>query len=272
MITVLGASGFIGSRLAKTVAARGIECLSCGRSTALPEGDLGNVIYCIGLTSDFRSKPFETVEAHVCRLLELLRNGRFTSLLYVSSTRLYDGGRPVAKEEDAIRSAPLEPVALYNISKLMGESLAFASGKQVRVARLSNVYGDDFTSNNFLSAIIKEALSHNEVTIHTAATSGKDYVSINDAVHGLLDVATGGRHELYNIASGMNISTGILAEKIGELTGAKLKFQGATAPVESPRISIERMQNEFNFKPARLMDELEGLVASYRRNRALWDT
>jgi len=33
--------------------------------------DPGHVIYCIGLTADFRQKPFETIEAHVSKLAEV---------------------------------------------------------------------------------------------------------------------------------------------------------------------------------------------------------
>src|SRR5688500_5975918 len=93
MITVLGASGFIGSRLVSQLAATGAEYQAVGRNEALPAGPLGHVIYCIGLTADFRSRPLNTVEAHVCKLLEVLRKCDFESLLYLSSTRLYNPGR-----------------------------------------------------------------------------------------------------------------------------------------------------------------------------------
>lgn len=270
-ITVLGASGFIGSALIRRLEASHLEHRAPDWDDDLTGTQLGDVIYCIGLTADFRSRPFETVEAHVGKLLEILRGSDFQSLLYLSSTRLYEPGSGLAREEDSIRVAPLESDNLYNISKLMGESLAFASGKKVRVARLSNVFGDDFSSINFLSAIVKEALSKDELIIQSTTASEKDYVSVNDVAGGLIDVATRGRHEIYNIASGINVSHECLAEKIGELTGAKVRFHPETCPVSQPRISIERMQNEFDFKPARIMDELEGLVDSYRRNRDVWE-
>ena len=270
-ITVLGASGFIGSALVKRLEAMGLEYLAPGRDDDLTGKQLGDVIYCIGLTADFRGKPFDTVEAHVCKMLGVLRSSHFDSLLYLSSTRLYNSKLNMAREEDPIQIAPLDPDGLYNISKVMGESLALASGKKVRIARLSNVFGDDFTSPNFLSTVVKEALSRDELTIQSAAASEKDYVSVHDVVGGLIDVATRGRHEIYNIASGTNISHECLAEKIGKLTGVKVRFRPETCLASQPRISIERMQNEFDFKPALIMDELEGLVDSYRRNRAVWD-
>lgn len=271
MITVLGASGFIGRQLCERLHRTGREHIAPGHNEPLAERALGDVIYCIGLTADFRIRPFDTVEAHVCRILELLRQCQFDSLLYLSSTRLYNSKPGIAREEDPIQIAPLDPDDLYNISKVMGESLAFSSGKKVRVARLSNVFGEDFTSNNFLATIIKEALSRNELTTRSTPTSERDYVSVDDVVSGLIDVATRGRHEIYNIASGQNVSNECVAEKIGKLTGAKLTFRSEEPDSHPPQISIERIQREFDFKPVGIVDELEGLIDSYRRNRAAWE-
>jgi nucleoside-diphosphate-sugar epimerase len=271
MITVLGASGFIGRQLCERLRRTGREYVAPAHHDLLAERALGDIIYCIGFTADFRTKPFDTVEAHVCKILEVLRKCQFESLLYLSSTRLYRSERSIAREEDPIQIAPLNVDDLYNISKAMGESLAFASGKKIRIARLSNVFGDDFTSPNFVATVVKEALSEGELTIHSAPTSERDYVSVNDVVSGLIEIATRGRHDIYNVAGGMNVSNACLAEKIGELAGVKVRFRSEAPVSQPPRISIERMQREFDFKPARIMDELERLVDSYRRNRAVWD-
>src|SRR6267378_3887747 len=142
MITVLGASGFIGSHLVKRLRELNIECLAPGREEQLPGRNLGEVIYCIGLTADFRSRPFDTVDAHVCKLLSVLRDCEFDSLLYLSSTRLYEGHSQTAREEDSLKFGPTNPSDLFGLSKALGESLSLACGKKVRVVRPSNVYGD----------------------------------------------------------------------------------------------------------------------------------
>src|SRR5437868_14664917 len=89
MITVLGASGFIGSHIVRELEQRGEKYYAPAKVETIWDKDLGNIIYCIGLTADFRTRPFDTVEAHVCKLNELLKRGRFDSLLYLSSTRVY---------------------------------------------------------------------------------------------------------------------------------------------------------------------------------------
>jgi nucleoside-diphosphate-sugar epimerase len=94
MFTVFGASGFIGGRVVAGLRASGTECLTPARSDdAVFERDLGHVIYCIGYTADFRQNRSETIEAHVSRLNEVLSKGRFESLLYLSSTRIYSRSR-----------------------------------------------------------------------------------------------------------------------------------------------------------------------------------
>ena len=58
------------------------------------------MIYAIGVTADFRTRPFETMEAHVSVLCEILRDARLDSLTYLSSTRLYGGAASTGEGTD----------------------------------------------------------------------------------------------------------------------------------------------------------------------------
>ena len=150
--TILGASGFIGSNLVKFLEQKGVECFCPERDYQYTKKeDLGHVVYCIGMTSDFRFKPVETIEAHVCKLNQVLNNSLFSSFLYLSSTRVYNGC--VSGDESSNLSVnPNDFSDLYNISKIMGESVCLSKeNEKIRVARLSNVIGDDFNSSNFNS-------------------------------------------------------------------------------------------------------------------------
>jgi nucleoside-diphosphate-sugar epimerase len=264
LITVLGASGFIGSALVQRVTEMGFRCQTPDRSQKLAGSNLGDVISCVGLTADFRSRPFETVEAHVCHLLHLLRDCEFQSLVYLSSTRVYRNQIGVASEGDsmAVDSSDLED--LYGISKLMGESVALASGRKVRVARLSNVYGSDFTSENFLSAMVRDAVSNRQITVRASPDSERDYVSINDVVGGLIKIVREGKHDIYNLASGVNVSNLQLTQKIAEVTGCRITFDPSSAKQSFPTIRIDRMRAEFGFQPASVLDDLETVIASYQ--------
>ena len=141
MITVLGASGFIGSHVVEHLVRAGMEHRAVRRGERVPEGPLGHVIYCVGVTSDFRERPYDCVDAHVSALLDVVRSAAFDSFLYLSSTRLYVGRVGVAHESDDVSVNPSRLGDLYNISKLMGESIVLNLAKNGRVARPSNVYG-----------------------------------------------------------------------------------------------------------------------------------
>src|SRR5687768_14738265 len=89
MITVLGSQGFVGRHVVQELEQRGLPYFAPPREAPLSGTPLGDVIYCIGLTADFRSRPFETVEAHVVKLRDVLEGCDLDSLLYLSSTRVY---------------------------------------------------------------------------------------------------------------------------------------------------------------------------------------
>ena len=90
--TVIGAFGFIGRHLSRHLQRQGFDVHEASRDErSWPDGSLGHVFYCAGLTADFAQRPHDTVDAHVALLDRVLRQQRFASLVYLSSTRLYDG-------------------------------------------------------------------------------------------------------------------------------------------------------------------------------------
>src|SRR4051812_11177152 len=77
--TVLGASGFIGSHLMRWLESQSLPYWAPKRCENVLGRPLGHVIYCIGLTADFRGRPYDTVRAHVCHLLDILEEAEFAS-------------------------------------------------------------------------------------------------------------------------------------------------------------------------------------------------
>lgn len=267
MFTILGASGFIGSHLVAHLRKEGAECLCPERFERISGAGLGDVICCVGLTADFRMKPFETVEAHVCYLVNALRQYKFDSFMYLSSTRVY-GSRPgIASEDDAVRVEPLKGDDLYNISKVMGESICFSSGRHnIRVVRLSNVYGYDQKSENLVFTLIKDALASRKIVLGIALGSAKDHVSVSDVVRVLPQIALHGRQQVYNVARGENTTVGQITNKLRELTGCTVEVNADARTVRLPRIDINRVRKEFGFSAADVLDDLGPLVEEYRQH------
>lgn len=269
--TVLGSTGFIGSHLARHLRDLGAEVYTPMRGELLPkEKDLGHIFYCIGLNGSLAGiAPFEMVLAHVCLLLDILKNTQYQSFLYLSSTRVYSG-IPSSEEEAPLTVHSLDPNDFYSISKLTGESTCLSVNRpSVRVIRLASAYGRDFASSNFLPVMIREALTKKRIVLQSDLNSEKDYVSIEDVVGLLPRIAESGRHRVYNVASGSNVSHRALMSRLADITGCLVEVQKGSETVAYPPIQIERIKKEFDFCPQSVLTDLPNLVAEFQTEFAL---
>ncbi len=265
--TILGSNGNIGNHLVNRLRESGQTVFTPSRYDIISSRkSMGHVIYAIGLTADFRQRPFETVQAHVTLLAELLQQGDFDSLLYLSSTRVY--GRSISGSEDAILSVlPQDSSDLYNLSKLMGESLCLQDIRTtVRVARLSNVVGGaNDNPANFLPTIIREAMG-GHVVLSTALNSVKDYIHIDDVVELLPRIAAEGRERIYNVASGLHTSHAQWIQQIVTKTGCSVEVLPGASSVSFAPIDISRIRSEFNYHPRSVLNTLADISMPTKDN------
>jgi nucleoside-diphosphate-sugar epimerase len=268
MITILGATGFVGRALVKDLENRQIPYFAPTREENFLGKNLGNVIYSIGLTADFRKRPFDTVEAHVGKLSEFLKEAQFDSFTYLSSTRVYlDNKERKVNENTLIATNIQDPNSIFNTSKLAGEALTLNCGQNKgKVIRLSNIYGDDFTSENFITSIIKEGLSQKKIVFKTTLDSAKDFISLNDAVALILKIATTGKDKIYNVASGKRTTNADIVSKLQQLKAWKIEISEDAERIVFPNVDISRVKKEFQFKPSsNLIDDLAGILANFER-------
>ncbi len=265
--TVFGSTGFIGSNLVHYLKTLGVDVFTPPRGNFSFTRDLGHVVYCIGMTADFREKPFDTIRSHICLLLEIFEKTNFDSFVYLSSTRVYS--RATSSHEDSVLGAvPCDPEDLYNLSKMMGESVCLSSKlHNVKIIRLSNVYGSDFQSKNFLFSIIRDAVSNKKIILKTNPASEKDYINIKDVVEIIPKISVEGKHKIYNVASGQNISHKEIVDYLRKKTGCLLEVEPNSKQVIFPRIDISRVQNEFGLSPSSLLSNLSDLTASYLKEK-----
>ena len=260
--TIFGGSGFIGSAIASYLRDKSYEVCLPSKSDSFNclRSKLGHVIYCIGLTGNFRVRPFETVEAHVCMLANLLKASDFNSWLYLSSTRVYSGLDYIAKETTRLPVFP-DSDGIYEISKLLGESLCLSlKNEKIRVARLSNVYGEGQSTNTFLGSIIDDVKNRKTLTINESPDSRKDYISIEDVVDILVKIAIGGKDRLYNVAAGVPIRHSDIAKVIEEVSHVPVSFKNGAEKRVFPNIDISKIKQEFGFSPRLLSSDLSILL------------
>lgn len=265
--TVLGASGFIGSHLAQFLTLGGHEVYCPSRNESLFDRELGNVIYCIGLTADFRKKPFETIEAHVCKLKSVLQYCNFETFTYLSSTRIYIHNTEQVDEESLIPVSVNDPFDLFNSSKLTGELLTLNCGREnTKVVRLSNVIGNDFDSSNFLTSILNDAFKTGKIVFQTTPDSGKDYIGIHDVVRMLFEISVNGKSRIYNLATGSNLLNSEIAAIITQKTGCEIFFEANPNKILFPKIGIGKLEREFSFKTHDTVSSLiDRLIENFKK-------
>lgn len=256
--TVIGGRGFIGRALVTSLRAQDWDCHVPDRDFSWPEmvRPLGHVFYCAGLTADYLRDPRATLEAHAGLLSRVLQSARFESLVYLSSTRLYDGIPTEGQAQEDVRLCvnPVDPRHLYDVSKLAGENLCHVMGQgRARVARLSCVYSHLQDAGGFLPELFKKLANsrvEQDVRVASSPYFSRDYVHVSDVVHALIDISVRGVHTTYNVASGQNLRNDDLAALVQTHSGRKIVFELDRLQSTPPVVNIDRLKSEFGWSPA----------------------
>jgi nucleoside-diphosphate-sugar epimerase len=259
--TVVGARGFIGSALVERLRAEHHDVTGVSHDADIdPASNLGHVIYCSGIAATAAPDAGYAYAVHVEGLRRIIAAGAATSILYLSSTRVYGAS------SDTSEGAPLsvDPSGndIYRITKVAGEALCLAVAQPAfRVARLSNIAGASFRSPLFLSDIVRQAAAGERVAVRTTRDSGKDYLHVDDATRYLIAIATRGRERLYNVAFGSNVENGAIFDALAAASGATIEIAPNAARAITPPIDVARLHAEFG--PAQL-PLAEAIPAIYR--------
>lgn len=242
--TIVGGRGFIGRTLAMELRERGADVSVVTHRDSLGPGAHGHVIYASGVAASAAADPSYAFGAHVEGVRRILDAGRFESLLYLSSTRVY--GTSADTSEDAVLTvAPASGDDTYRASKIAGEVLCLAQpAAGVRVARLSNVAGPSFESTLFLSDVLRQAAASGRVVMRTTRSAAKDYITVGAACRYLIAIALGGRSRLYNVAQGENVSNGALCDFLAA-RGIAVEIAPGAADAVTPPIDVRRLRAEF---------------------------
>lgn len=257
-ILVTGATGKVGSRLAKRLAARGDQVRALVRDKAadlpgieLVVGDLRDpgslaaavagvdaVVHCAaffrGATPEQAHEVNDLGTRHLAHAARAAGVKRF---VFTSTGLVYgpNGGR-LAREDD-----PCAPIAAYPVSKLAAERfLLELGGLDVTVLRLPFVYGDG-------DAHIAEAVPMMRAFPPTMRMSIGHHVDIAQAVQLVLD-APALAHRIYNVVDDEAPDLATLFASVGEPPPDGTDAERARA-FES-LLDGRRIRDELGFRPA----------------------
>ena len=260
--TVVGAAGYVGAALVAALRADSTAVRPLGRGDPVPNGDLGHVVWCAGLTTDAAERPLDALDAHVGDLVALLRRAGFRSLTYLSSTRVY-AGADSGREDAMLRTRPQD---LFAVSKLAGEAACLSLDRpDVRIVRLSTVYGGTFASPNFLCSLLRDMAAHTTVALPADPTTARDYVHVDDVVAALARLPHTAASRILNLASGEAVRNDHLVAGLEPLLACRADLQGTRPAVAVPLVAVDRLRDEVGLAPRPLLPYLDAVVAELRR-------
>ena len=290
-IAVVGASGFIGTRLTRhlaSVADTTVVAVARVQPADLPINvefrqaahaasaeqmrshlrDVDAVVYAAGnsIPRAFdlgRYAAFEAETAALAKIVDALPTNQCTRFVFLSSggTVYGESQREAHREQD--RTAP---TGFYGASKLACEALLFASAARGQLApvvlRLSNCYGPGQRANRgqgVVAAFGAALLAGTPIEIWGTGQAIRDFVYVDDAVEAIvLAIKYRGGERIFNIGSAVGVSVYQLLDTLSAVIVAKaqVRYVGADAGiVHSNVLDIELAKSALGWSPKTGLEE-----------------
>ena len=248
---VLGAGGFIGTALCRTLVQAGARVHGFGRNRgfadALPPmrfttGNFADraalalamdgadiVFHLLGGTNPEVSNKDPIADLQVntvasVQLLELCRAAGVRKIVFVSS-----GGTVYGRQAHIPipETAPTEPISAYGINKLMVEKYlqlySYLGGPAAITLRVSNPYGpfqNPFRRQGLVAALIETVLSAQPVEIWGDGGVVRDFLYVDDVADAMLRAAIyEGPEQVFNVGSGIGRSVRDVAQAVCTMLG-----------------------------------------------------
>jgi nucleoside-diphosphate-sugar epimerase len=247
-VLLSGASGFIGSHLARLLVTSGesvtavikpatsqwriadiapqldiVRCDIADREYLLPRLRAAVPDVCIHLAWHGWSGPSATAEENLSSLassLEFLRcvaDAGCRRFVGVGTCFEYEMGGGVLAE-----STPCTPADLYGVSKhslwMAARALSSLTGLQVAWARVFLVYGPSDDERRLVPSVTLSMI-RGEAARSTAGEQVRDVLHVEDAASALWAIARSGYTGAVNVASGVPVKVADIARQIGAAAG-----------------------------------------------------
>jgi UDP-glucose 4-epimerase len=289
-VLITGGAGFIGSRLAATLAddteVRVLDDFSTGSARAVPDGvtlvegdvrDRETVADSMaGVDVAFHEAanpsversveaPVESHSRNVAGTVNVLEAARDEGARVVtaSSTAIYGAPEsvPVAEDAEPTPSSPygLEKLTVDRYTRLYNELY----GVPTVALRYFNVYGPGQTGaySGVIDVFLERARADEPITVQGDGEQTRDFVHVDDVVRANIAAATTEAvGEAFNVATGESVTITDLAETIRELTGADSPIEHVDArpgDIRHSRADVSKAERLLDFSAE--IDLEEGL-------------
>lgn len=259
-VLITGGAGFIGTFLAKNLAAKGLEVrlfdldftnhnLLCQKLKDFPKVERikGSILdsnaicnalkgcdYVVHLAAMLGVRRTEMMRIECLNInilgtinvLEACLKEKIEKIVFSSSSEVYGEIEGLPVREDS----PKNPVSIYAVTKLAGEEYLKAYseryGLKYSIVRFFNVYGPGQVAEFVMPRFVKRVLENKSPVIYGDGSQIRSFCFVEDAVEGmarsLLD--SKGDSQIFNIGNDNEpISMKDLADKIIKISGRKLK-------------------------------------------------
>jgi UDP-glucose 4-epimerase len=265
-VLVTGGAGFIGRRLARSLAGAGHEVTVLdllpfrdeavtslvgdirvvADVTAAVRPGLDAIFHLAAVTSVVETvkDPAGTYETNVAGTFNLLEAARAAG---VKSFLLASTNAVVGNVGDAVinERSPMRPLTPYGATKAAGEMLlscyAGVYGITTCAMRFANVYGPGMLAkDSFIPRLMRAAASGKGVQVRGDGSMVRDVVHVDDVVTGILTAWRTGHTGPVIFGSGHSVSVIDMVEAARSVTGAPLPVEHVpVGPGEMPAVRVD---------------------------------
>jgi len=267
MISVYGASGFVGDRFCNIYPH---FIVKQNRDERIPKTK--NILYLISTVDNYNVHTNITLDVEtnlkvLCEVLDFCRDSDIV-FNFVSSWFVYGETELPAKEEYICK-----PTGFYSITKKAAEDLLISFcrtyGVKYRILRLCNVLGksDNKASlkKNALVHMINLLKQNEDVYLYDDGTPVRDVMHIDDVCRAIKLICDKGNiNEIYNVGSGQPTTIGDIIGKAKEYLDSKSIIKSKEAPefhkiVQAKDFWLDTSKlNQLGFKQSIPIDKIIG--------------